>query len=55
MERQALERTLQARVLKALSPSRKIELAEKESREVLSLQPGYAVLYLQRKFTPRAH
>jgi hypothetical protein len=55
VDRQPVDRLLRARVLASLSPSRKIELAEKESREILALQPDYALIYLKRKLAPPFH
>ncbi len=37
-------------VLRILSPLQKIELSERESRELLAFNPEYARVYLKRKF-----
>lgn len=52
--RKPIARALRDAALAALSPSEKLDLAEKESREVLALNPGYAEAYLRRKRARRA-
>ncbi len=53
-EAQRVDRLLRERVVSSLTPARKLELAEKESREVLALQPRYALIALRKKFPPPA-
>jgi hypothetical protein len=36
--------------LAALSPEEKLELNERESKEILDLNPAYGAVYLKRKF-----
>ncbi len=51
-EGKRVDRLLRERVVSSLSPARKLELAEKESREILALHPGYALHALKKKFPP---
>ncbi len=50
MQAKDLARKLQINTLKSLSPALIIELCEKESREMITLNPQYSVLYLRKKF-----
>ena len=50
MQAEDISRKLQTETLKSLSPSLKIELCEKESRQLLELNPQYGVYYLKKKF-----
>jgi hypothetical protein len=48
-----ISRTLQAKVLEALSPEERWKLNEKEAEELLRLYPEYSVIYLKNKFSRR--
>ncbi len=50
MKTEDISRKLQTEALKSISPSLKIELCEKESRQLLKLNPQYGVYYLRKKF-----
>ncbi len=50
MQTEDISRKLQTETLKSISPSLKIELCEKESRQLLKLNPQYGVYYLRKKF-----
>lgn len=50
-----IARALRDAALAALSASEKIDLAEKESRELLALHPRYAETYLRRRKSGRTH
>lgn len=45
-----ISKKLQIDTLKSITPSLKIELCEKESRQIIELNPQYAIDYLKRKF-----
>lgn len=51
----SIARALREAALAALSASEKLELAERESREVLALNPHYAEVALRRKKKGRSH
>ena len=55
MQAKDLARKLQINTLKCLSPSLKIALSEKESRQMINLNPQYSSIYLRKKFAKKHH
>ncbi len=45
-----ISKRLQQNVLDALTPELKIDLNERESRELLRINPGYAIDHFKKKF-----
>jgi len=48
-----ISKKIREEVIKKLTPSEKFDLNEKESRELLRLNPFYGINYLIRKFKNR--
>jgi hypothetical protein len=45
-----ISKRLQEKVLEALTPEQKIDLNDRESRELLLINPGYAIARLKKQF-----
>ncbi len=50
-----ISRKLAASVLSILTPEQKIDLNERESRELLLMNPSYGIEYFKRKFDKKAY
>jgi hypothetical protein len=46
-----ISKALAASVIATLSPDEKLDLNDRESKELLLLNPSYAIDYLKRKFS----